>query len=77
VLRLITARRTNAPIGADLYVSTKTASVHVTSILRKLAASSRVQAAALGGARRAAEQPARSKGPRTAPIPYSVVLLPE
>ena len=47
VLRLLTAGRTNAEIGAELYISPKTASVHVTSILRKLGVSGRVQAAAL------------------------------
>jgi DNA-binding CsgD family transcriptional regulator len=47
VLRLIAAGRTNSQIGAELYIATKTASVHVTSILRKLGVSSRVQAAAL------------------------------
>ena len=47
VLRLLTAGRTNAQIGAELYISPKTASVHVTSILRKLGVSGRVQAAAL------------------------------
>ena len=47
VLRLLAAGRTNAQIGADLYISPKTASVHVTSIFRKLGVSGRVQAAAL------------------------------
>jgi len=47
VLRLLVAGRTNAQIGAELYISTKTASVHVSSILRKLGVASRVQAAAL------------------------------
>jgi DNA-binding NarL/FixJ family response regulator len=47
VLRLLAAGATNAQIGAQLYISPKTASVHVTSILRKLSASSRVQAAAV------------------------------
>jgi len=47
VLGLIAAGRTNAQIGAELYISTKTASVHVTNILRKLGVTSRVQAAAL------------------------------
>ena len=46
VLRLLAAGRTNAQIGAELYISPKTASVHVTSIFRKLGVSSRVQAAA-------------------------------
>jgi DNA-binding CsgD family transcriptional regulator len=46
VLRLLAAGRTNAQIGAGLYMSPETASVHVTSILRKLGVTSRVQAAA-------------------------------
>jgi DNA-binding CsgD family transcriptional regulator len=45
VLRLLAVGRTNAQIGAELYISPKTASVHVTSILRKLGVTSRVQAA--------------------------------
>ena len=47
VLRLLAAGRTNAQIGAEPYISPKTASVHVTGILRKLGVSNRVQAAAL------------------------------
>ena len=47
VLRLLASGRTNAQIGAELYISPKTASVHVTGILRKLGVSNRVQAAAL------------------------------
>ena len=47
VLRLLAAGRTNAQIGAELFISPKTASVHVTSILRKLGVAGRVQAAAL------------------------------
>jgi DNA-binding CsgD family transcriptional regulator/tetratricopeptide (TPR) repeat protein len=47
VLRLLAAGRTNAQIGAELYISPKTASVHVSSIFRKLGVSSRVQAAGL------------------------------
>jgi DNA-binding NarL/FixJ family response regulator len=38
---------TNNQIGHRLYMSPKTASVHVTAILRKLQVSSRVQAATL------------------------------
>jgi len=37
----------NAQIGAELYISPKTAGVHVSSILRKLGVSGRVHAAAL------------------------------
>ena len=47
VLRLVATGRTNAQIGAELYISPKTAGVHVSSILRKLGVSGRVQAAAL------------------------------
>jgi len=47
VLRLLAAGRTNPEIGAELYISPKTASVHVSSILRKLGVSGRAQAAAL------------------------------
>ncbi|HEY1920350.1 MAG TPA: AAA family ATPase [Streptosporangiaceae bacterium] len=46
VLELLTAGRTNAQIGAELFISTRTAGVHVTNILRKLGVSNRVQAAA-------------------------------
>ena len=47
VLRLLVAGRSNGEIGAELFISRKTASVHVTNILRKLGVSTRVQAAAL------------------------------
>ena len=47
VLRLLAAGRSNAQIGAELYISPKTAGVHVTNILRKLGVSGRVQAAAV------------------------------
>jgi ATP/maltotriose-dependent transcriptional regulator MalT len=47
VLRLVAAGRSNAQIGAELFISRATASVHVTSILRKLGVTGRVQAAAL------------------------------
>jgi DNA-binding CsgD family transcriptional regulator/tetratricopeptide (TPR) repeat protein len=47
VLRLLAAGRTNAQIGAELYISPTTARVHVSNILRKLGVTSRVQAAAL------------------------------
>jgi DNA-binding CsgD family transcriptional regulator/tetratricopeptide (TPR) repeat protein len=47
VLSLVAAGRTNREIGELLYVSEKTASVHVSNILRKLGVSSRVDAAAV------------------------------
>jgi predicted ATPase len=40
-------RKTNSEIGAALFISRKTASVHVTNILRKLGVTTRVQAAAV------------------------------
>jgi len=36
VLRLLATGRSNAQIGAELYISPKTAGVHVSAILRKL-----------------------------------------
>ena len=47
VLRLVAAGRSNAQIGAELYISPRTAGVHVSNILRKLGVAGRVQAAAL------------------------------
>lgn len=47
MLALVAAGRTNREIGEELYVSEKTASVHVSNILRKLGVSSRVEAAAV------------------------------
>jgi DNA-binding CsgD family transcriptional regulator len=47
VLRLLAAGHTNREIGQQLFISPKTASVHVTNILRKLAVRDRVQAATL------------------------------
>lgn len=45
VLRLVADGYTNGQIGQALYISRKTASVHVSNILRKLGVSSRLQAA--------------------------------
>jgi len=45
VLELITEGLTNRQIGERLFISVKTASVHVSAILRKLGASSRTEAA--------------------------------
>jgi DNA-binding NarL/FixJ family response regulator len=47
VLSLVAAGKTNREIGTQLFVSEKTASVHVSNILRKLGVSSRVDAAAI------------------------------
>ncbi|REG00935.1 regulatory LuxR family protein [Asanoa ferruginea] len=47
VLRLVADGLTNTQIGNRLYISEKTASVHITNIMRKLAVKNRAQAAAL------------------------------
>ncbi|MFO7960974.1 MAG: AAA family ATPase [Nitriliruptoraceae bacterium] len=47
VLALVADGHTNPEIAAELYVSTKTASVHVSNILRKLEVANRGEAAAL------------------------------
>ena len=46
VLRLLARGHTNREIGAELYMSPKTASVHVTHVMHKLGVRSRVEAAA-------------------------------
>jgi DNA-binding NarL/FixJ family response regulator len=47
VLRLVAAGRSNRDIAAELFISPKTASVHVSNILGKLGVSSRGEAAAM------------------------------
>ena len=47
VLRLLAEGKTNAQIGKALFISPKTVSVHVTSILRRLGVSTRTHAAAV------------------------------
>ncbi len=47
VLALVSAGRSNGEIAAQLFISTKTASVHVSNILAKLGASGRTEAAAI------------------------------
>jgi len=50
VLRLLAAGMSNKEIGAELFIATKTASVHVSNILAKLGAASRTEAAAIAHA---------------------------
>ena len=52
VLDLLGRGLTNPEIAGELFISTKTASVHVSNILRKLGLKSRIQAAALAQRRR-------------------------
>jgi DNA-binding CsgD family transcriptional regulator len=47
VLRLVAVGRSNRDIAAELFISAKTASVHVSNIMAKLGVASRVEAAAL------------------------------
>ena len=47
VLRLMATGRSNAAIAADLFISAKTVSVHVSNILGKLGAANRAEAAAI------------------------------
>jgi DNA-binding NarL/FixJ family response regulator len=51
VLALLAQGRTNRQIGATLYISEKTASVHVSNILAKFGAASRAEAVAIAAAR--------------------------
>jgi DNA-binding NarL/FixJ family response regulator len=47
VLRLVADGRTNRQIGAALYITDKTASVHVSNLMAKLGVASRTEAAAV------------------------------
>ena len=47
MLRLVASGRTNREIADELYISAKTASVHVSNILRKVGATTRGEAAAI------------------------------
>jgi DNA-binding CsgD family transcriptional regulator len=51
VLALLARGRTNRQIGSELYISEKTASVHVSNILAKLGAGSRTEAVAVAASR--------------------------
>ena len=47
ILALVAQGRSNGEIGKQLFISTKTVSVHVSNILGKLGASGRTEAAAI------------------------------
>jgi DNA-binding CsgD family transcriptional regulator len=61
VLALVAAGRSNGQIAAELYISRKTASVHVSNILAKLGVAGRVEAAAVAH-RQGLAYPAGSAG---------------
>ena len=50
VLRLMSRGLSNRQIGEELFISQKTASVHVSNILAKLGAATRTEAAAIARA---------------------------
>jgi len=60
VLELVAAGRSNAEIAETLYISPKTASVHVTHILDKLGVSNRVEAATIAVRVTAGTDPVRT-----------------
>jgi DNA-binding NarL/FixJ family response regulator len=62
MLTLLAAGRSNPEIGQALFISNKTASVHVSSILAKLGVSGRVEAAAVAH-RLGVYGPAARQGP--------------
>jgi DNA-binding NarL/FixJ family response regulator len=57
VLRLVAAGRSNREIATTLFISPKTASVHVSNILGKLGVASRTEAAARAHALRLLDEP--------------------
>ena len=62
VLELVAAGRSNAEIAGELFISPKTASVHVTHILDKLGVNNRVEAATIAVRVTAGSDPARNRG---------------
>jgi DNA-binding NarL/FixJ family response regulator len=60
VLELVAAGRSNAEIAETLFISPKTASVHVTHILDKLGVNNRVEAATIAVRVTAGSDPVRS-----------------
>ena len=61
VLRLVAIGRSNRDIATELFISAKTASVHVSNIMSKLGVSSRVEAAAIAFRLGLGDRPARHK----------------
>ena len=57
MLRLLAEGRSNRQIGEALYISAKTAGVHVSNIMAKLGVSSRTEAAAVAHRNGLAGQP--------------------
>jgi DNA-binding NarL/FixJ family response regulator len=51
VLTLVAGGRTNRQVGAELYISEKTVSVHLSRVMAKLGAASRTEAVSIAYAR--------------------------
>jgi DNA-binding CsgD family transcriptional regulator len=62
VLRLLATGRGNKDIGATLFISAKTASLHVSNIMAKLGAASRIEAAAIAHQQGIATEPRPGPG---------------
>lgn len=62
VLRLLATGRGNKDIGATLFISAKTASLHVSNIMAKLGAASRIEAAAIAHQQGIAAEPRPGRG---------------
>jgi DNA-binding CsgD family transcriptional regulator len=69
VLRLVAAGQSNRDIASALFISPKTASVHVSNILAKLGASTRTEAAAKAHALRLFEDPGELRQPAKSHYP--------
>ena len=67
VLELVAAGRSNGEIAEVLFISPKTASVHVTHILNKLGVNNRVEAATIA-VRVGANEPAEDREPHRRPL---------
>ena len=74
VLRLVAAGRSNGEIGDELFITRKTAGVHVTHILDKLGVSNRVEAA-MAAARLGLLEPTRSPPPSRGVADRACVVL--
>ena len=59
VLGLVADGRTNRQVGAELYISEKTVSVHLSRVMAKLGAASRTEAVTIAYARGLLDPPAR------------------
>ena len=67
MLALVADGRTNRQIGEELFISQKTASVHVSRLLAKLGASTRGEAAAIARRRACSTRRLGDGGPGHAP----------